>query len=106
MLLRRIHSLDEGRAHGRGGRKNIRRTSREAWAISTQIHFVSAIPNAGPYTNLKGLDQTVPFGCSTSSLKTEDGVVTVPTGPGSGIEIDPAFIRKHRVVEGSAEFGE
>jgi L-alanine-DL-glutamate epimerase-like enolase superfamily enzyme len=33
-------------------------------------------------------------------LKTEDGVVTVPTGPGSGIEIDPAFIAKHTVVQG------
>jgi L-alanine-DL-glutamate epimerase-like enolase superfamily enzyme len=66
------------------------------------IHFVSAIPNAGPYHEFKGLDQTVPFDCKTSSLKTENGVVTVPTGPGSGIEIDPAFIRKHKVVEGSA----
>ena len=66
------------------------------------IHFVSAIPNAGPYHEFKGLSQAVPFECKTSSLKTENGVVTVPTGPGSGIEIDPAFIRKHKVVEGSA----
>lgn len=64
------------------------------------IHFVSAIPNAGPYHEFKGLSDDVPFECKTSSLKTEDGVVTVPTGPGSGIEIDPAFIRKHTVVEG------
>jgi len=66
------------------------------------IHFVSAIPNAGPYHEFKGLSQAVPFECKTSSLKTEDGVVTVPTGPGSGIEIDPAFIRKHTIVKGSA----
>jgi L-alanine-DL-glutamate epimerase-like enolase superfamily enzyme len=66
------------------------------------IHFVSAIPNAGPYHEFKGLSQAVPFECKTSSLKTENGVVTVPTGPGSGIEIDPAFIKKHRVVKGSA----
>src|SRR5688500_2223395 len=66
------------------------------------IHFVSAIPNAGPFHEFKGLSDTVPFECKTSSLKTENGVVTVPTGPGSGIEIDPAFIRKHKVVEGSS----
>ncbi len=30
----------------------------------------------------------------TSSLKCENGVVRVPTGPGFGITIDPAFIRK------------
>ncbi len=66
------------------------------------IHFVSAIPNAGPYHEFKGLSDDVPFECKTSSLKTEDGVVTVPTGPGSGIEIDPAFIRKHTLVKESA----
>jgi L-alanine-DL-glutamate epimerase-like enolase superfamily enzyme len=66
------------------------------------IHFVSAIPNAGPYHEFKGLDDDVPFECKTSSLKTEDGVVVVPTGPGSGIDIDPAFIKKHTVVKGSA----
>ena len=66
------------------------------------IHFVSAIPNAGPYHEFKGLSQAVPFECKTSTLKTEDGVVTVPTGPGSGIEIDPAFIKKHAIVKGSA----
>jgi len=66
------------------------------------IHFVSAIPNAGPYHEFKGLDDEVPFECKTSSLKTENGVVTVPTGPGSGIEIDPAFIKKHTVVKRSA----
>jgi L-alanine-DL-glutamate epimerase-like enolase superfamily enzyme len=65
------------------------------------IHLVSAIPNAGPYHEFKGLDDEVPLECKTSSLKTEGGVVTVPTGPGSGIEIDPAFIRKHTVVKGS-----
>ena len=66
------------------------------------IHFVSAIPNAGPFHEFKGLSQNVPFECKTSTLKTENGVVVVPTGPGSGIEIDPAFIRKHTVVKGSA----
>src|SRR5688572_11029973 len=63
------------------------------------IHLVSAIPNAGPFHEFKGLDEEVPLECKTSSLKTEGGVVTVPTGPGSGIEIDPAFIRKHKVVK-------
>jgi L-alanine-DL-glutamate epimerase-like enolase superfamily enzyme len=65
------------------------------------IHLVSAIPNAGPYHEFKGLSEDVPFECKTSSLKTENGVVTVPTGPGSGIEIDPAFIKRHTVLKGS-----
>jgi L-alanine-DL-glutamate epimerase-like enolase superfamily enzyme len=63
------------------------------------IHLVSAIPNAGPYHEFKGLEDTVPFECKTSTLRTDGGVVTVPTGPGSGIEIDPAFIKKHKVIK-------
>ena len=62
------------------------------------IHFVSVIPNAGPYHEFKGLSQATPFECRTSDLGTKGGFVKVPTGPGSGIEIDPAFIRKHAVV--------
>jgi L-alanine-DL-glutamate epimerase-like enolase superfamily enzyme len=62
------------------------------------IHFVSAIPNAGPFHEFKGLSREVPFTCATSDLRTTGGVVTVPTGPGSGIEIDPDFVRRHEVV--------
>jgi L-alanine-DL-glutamate epimerase-like enolase superfamily enzyme len=65
------------------------------------IHFVGAIPNAGPYHEFKGLDRTVPYECKTSSLLTENGVVKVPTGPGSGLDIDPAYIKKHTVVRRS-----
>lgn len=61
------------------------------------VHFVSAIPNAGEFHEFKGLTNPVslPYTCATSTLTTEGGVVTVPTGPGSGIEIDPDFIKKH-----------
>lgn len=65
------------------------------------VHFVSAIPNAGEYHEFKGLTNpaSLPYECKTSSLKTDGGVVTVPTGPGSGIEIDPDFIKKHAVLQ-------
>jgi len=42
----------------------------------------------------------MPFECKTSSLSSDDGVVTVPTGAGLGIEIDPGYIAKHQVVRG------
>ena len=65
------------------------------------VHFVSAIPNAGEFHEFKGLTHpaSLPYTCATSSLTTEGGFVTVPTGPGSGIEIDPAFIAKHETVK-------
>ena len=64
------------------------------------MHFVSAIPNAGAYHEFKGFNNEMPFECKTSSLSSDDGVVTVPTGAGLGIEIDPGYIAKHQVVRG------
>ena len=62
------------------------------------MHFVSAIPNAGPFHEYKGLSTDVPFECATSSLVPEDGILHLPKGVGSGVEIDPDFIAKHKVL--------
>lgn len=62
------------------------------------MQFVSAIPNAGPYHEFKGVSTEVPFECKTSSLKPEDGILHLPKGIGSGVEIDADFIAKHRVL--------
>lgn len=63
------------------------------------IHFVSALPNALPYHEFKGLKTEIKFECKTSPLLVIDGMIKVPTGPGSGVEIDPGFIEKFRVVK-------
>jgi L-alanine-DL-glutamate epimerase-like enolase superfamily enzyme len=63
------------------------------------MHFVSALPNAMPHHEFKGLKTGVPFECQTSPLKVVDGKMKVPTGPGSGVTIDPDFVSKHRVVK-------
>jgi L-alanine-DL-glutamate epimerase-like enolase superfamily enzyme len=63
------------------------------------MHYVSAIPNAGPYHEFKGFNEELPFECKTSPLTSDNGVVKVPSGPGMGIEIDPAYIAKHTVVK-------
>ncbi len=62
------------------------------------MQFVSAIPNACPYHEFKGVSTEVPFECKTSSLKPEDGILHLPKGIGSGVEIDPDFIAKHKVL--------
>jgi L-alanine-DL-glutamate epimerase-like enolase superfamily enzyme len=62
------------------------------------MHFVSALPNAGPYHEFKEFNRELPFDSPTSPLKSEDGVIKVPTGPGLGVEIDPDFIEKHEIV--------
>jgi L-alanine-DL-glutamate epimerase-like enolase superfamily enzyme len=55
--------------------------------------FASCIPNPVPFTEYKG-SADVPVTSETSSLKVENGYVRVPSGPGFGITIDPAFVRK------------
>jgi L-alanine-DL-glutamate epimerase-like enolase superfamily enzyme len=63
------------------------------------IQFVSAVPNAGEHHEFKGLRTHVPFECKTSPLKVMNGKMKVPTGPGFGVEIDPAWVRQHEVVK-------
>lgn len=63
------------------------------------MQFVSALPNAGPYHEFKGVSRDIPFQCKTSSMKSEQGKIQVPTGPGAGIAIDPDFVKKHQLVK-------
>jgi|WetSurMetagenome_2_1015567.scaffolds.fasta_scaffold00041_55 L-alanine-DL-glutamate epimerase-like enolase superfamily enzyme len=62
------------------------------------MHFVSAIPNAGQFHEFKGFNEEIPFTCKTSELKSNEGVVKVPSGPGLGIDIDRDYLRKFNLV--------
>lgn len=61
-------------------------------------HFASVIANPGAHQEYKGEDDLLPVSSATSSLKSEGGMLTVPTGPGLGVEIDPAFLAKATAV--------
>tara|TARA_Y100001980_G_C14556928_1_gene354622 strand:+ start:45066 stop:46325 length:1260 start_codon:yes stop_codon:yes gene_type:complete len=63
------------------------------------MHFVSILPNAGPYHEFKGFSDDIPIGSNTSDLKMKDGKIDVPSGPGLGVDIDPDFVRKHKKIE-------
>jgi len=56
-------------------------------------HFASIIPNPVPFTEFKG-NADIPVSSESSSLKVENGMVRVPSGPGFGVTIDPAFVRE------------
>lgn len=64
------------------------------------IHFVSALPNALPFHEFKGLKTDVIYECPTSPIKVSEGKIKVPVGPGMGVTIDPDFIKKHEVIKG------
>jgi L-alanine-DL-glutamate epimerase-like enolase superfamily enzyme len=64
------------------------------------MHFVSAIPNSGPYHEFKEFNNDLPYKCETSTLRSDaNGALQIPSGPGLGVEIDPAYIAKHQVVK-------
>lgn len=66
------------------------------------MHFVSCIPNSGPYHEFKEFNNELPYHCATSTLRSDDnGAITVPTGPGFGVDIDPDFLKKCTVVTSS-----
>jgi L-alanine-DL-glutamate epimerase-like enolase superfamily enzyme len=56
-------------------------------------HFASCVPNAGPFQEYKGRDSSLPVSSETSTLASVKGLMTVPTGPGLGVTIDPAFLK-------------
>lgn len=63
------------------------------------IHFVSAVPNAGEHHEFKGFKSLAQFECKTSPLKVANGKIKVPTGPGFGVDFDPAWVAKHQPVK-------
>lgn len=83
------------------GKQTIPHISATGLGYVYMMHFVSAIQNSGPYHEFKEFNDTLPISCSTSSLRSDsNGTVVVPTGPGLGIDIDPAYLAKHEIVRG------
>lgn len=62
------------------------------------LHFASYIQNCGVHQEYKGASN-IPLECPTSDLQCRNGKIRVPTGPGFGITIDPAYLREARNVE-------
>lgn len=93
-----IRSMKVARMAQAAGKTCVPHISGSGLGYLYMMHFVSALPNAGPFHEFKGFNKNLPLQCDTSSLTSESGVVTVPSGPGLGVEIDPDFIAKHREV--------
>lgn len=93
-----IRSVKVGRMAAAFGKQIVPHMSGGGLGFLYNIHLVSVLPNAGAHHEFKGLDTQVPFQCKTSPLKVVGGKLKVPTGPGSGVDIDPEFIKKHRSV--------
>lgn len=93
-----IRSVKVGRMAAAFGKEIVPHMSGGGLGFLYNSHLVSVLPNAGAHHEFKGLKTVVPFECKTSPLKVVAGKIKVPTGPGSGVEIDPGFVAKHRLV--------
>lgn len=93
-----IRSMKVARMADAFGKTCVPHMSGGALGYVYNTHFVSVLPNAGAHHEFKGYRTHVPFTCPTASLKVEDGKITVPSGPGLGIDIDPDFIASHVAV--------
>jgi L-alanine-DL-glutamate epimerase-like enolase superfamily enzyme len=93
-----IRSVKVGRMAAAVGKTIVPHMSGGGLGFLYNSHLVSVLPNAGAHHEFKGLGTDVPYTCATSPLKVVGGRIQVPTGPGSGVEIDPAFVAKHRPV--------
>ena len=61
-------------------------------------HFASCVANSGAHQEYKGDGDNLPVTSATSSLTSVKGMLTVPTGPGLGVTIDPSVLAKGVVV--------
>ena len=61
-------------------------------------HYASCVPNCGAHQEYKGEEDTLPVSSETSSLKSVNGLLKVPTGAGLGVTMDPDFIKKAQVM--------
>jgi L-alanine-DL-glutamate epimerase-like enolase superfamily enzyme len=93
-----IRSMKVARMAAAFGKKCTPHMSGGGLGFLYMMHFVSALPNAMPHHEFKGLKTNVLFECKTSPLKVVDGKMKVPTGPGLGVEIDPGYVAKHQAI--------
>lgn len=95
-----IRSIKVARMADAVGVKCIPHLSGSGVGYLYAMHFLSAIPNGGSYNpcTKNENDPIVPVYSDSSSLNVENGRFKVPTGPGLGVEIDPGFLRKHKVI--------
>ena len=59
------------------------------------LHFMAAIPNAGPFVEFSiEEDANAGEALYSPALKVQDSKVKIPDGPGWGVKINPAWMEK------------
>ena len=93
-----MRSIKVARMANAAGRECTAHMSGGGLGFLYVAHFASCIENPGPHQEYKGEGDNLPVSSATSSLKSENGMLKVPTGAGLGVVIDPALLKKAVVV--------
>ena len=94
-----IRSMRVARMAAAAGKTCVPHISGSGLGFLYMAHFVSALPNAGPYHEFKEKTDELPYDLLSGPLVMGDGTIRVPTGPGLGVLVDPAYVAKHQLVE-------
>jgi len=93
-----IRSMKVARMAGSLGKVCTPHISGSGLGYLYNLHFISAVPNAGVYHEFKGFNTDIPMEIPESARTVKDGRIKVPTGPGLGVTIDPDYIKLHEPV--------
>ncbi|HZQ42627.1 MAG TPA: mandelate racemase/muconate lactonizing enzyme family protein [Acidobacteriaceae bacterium] len=94
-----IRCMQVARMAAAFGKQCIPHISSTGLGYVYMMHFVSSIPNSGPFHEFKEFNNVLPWHCATSTLRSDaNGVIKVPSGPGFGVDIDPAFLAKCTII--------
>lgn len=63
------------------------------------LYFAATTPNIGPYMEYVHRGPSKKESWYTPNFEIRNGVIPVPTGPGLGLEFDPDFIKKAKVIK-------
>jgi L-alanine-DL-glutamate epimerase-like enolase superfamily enzyme len=61
------------------------------------LHFASFTPNMGPYQEFNAAPEHQ-TGWFEPALVVQDGLLQVPDGPGLGVTIDPAILKRAKRI--------
>jgi len=95
-----IRCMQVARMANAFGKQCIPHISSTGLGYVYMMHFVTAIPNSGPYHEFKEFNNELPYHCETSTLRSDsNGAIHVPTGPGFGVDIDPGFLKSATLIK-------
>lgn len=63
------------------------------------LQFAAAIPNIGAYMEFPHREIPKPVSWYTPNFRIRNGMLPVPTGPGLGVDFDPAYLKAARQIE-------